>query len=219
MRLNKFIAQATGISRRTADAAVADGRVTVNGAAPSAGQDITDTDHVLLDGKPLQAATTRTVMLHKPVGYVVSRNGQGDQTVYDLLPADMHNLKPVGRLDKYSSGLLLLTNDGELANELTHPRHQKMKVYEIRLSQPLQPLHRQMIQDHGVQLDDGPSRFELARIADGDDYQWHITMREGRNRQIRRTFLALGYGVARLHRTHFGEYALGALAPGDHRDI
>jgi 23S rRNA pseudouridine2605 synthase len=219
MRLNRYIAQATGLSRRAADTAIAEGRVLVNGAVPSAGLSVSDDDTVELDNKTVRTAIMTTIILNKPVGYVVSRNGQGDQTVYDLLPPELHHLKPVGRLDKFSSGLLLLTNDGKLANELTHPRHRKSKVYEVRLSQPLQPLHRQMLQDHGVQLEDGPSRFELERIQEGDEYQWRITMREGRNRQIRRTFLALGYGVSRLHRTGFGEYTLRDIAAGKYRTV
>lgn len=212
MRINKFIAQATGISRRAADRLIEEGAVLVNGQLPSSGHDVGDNDTVTYDGKRLRLANTRTIMLNKPAGYVVSRDGQGDPTVYDLLPAELHNLKPVGRLDKYSSGLLLLTNDGDLANQLTHPRYSKAKVYEIKLGQPLQPLHRQMISDHGVQLDDGPSRFELERLHEGNDFEWRITMREGRNRQIRRTFLALGYGITSLHRTQFGEYSLGTLS-------
>jgi 23S rRNA pseudouridine2605 synthase len=219
MRVNKFLAQATGLSRRAADTAIADGLVTVNGRQPAAGDDISPTDRVQYGGKVLTLASTRTIMLHKPAGYVVSRHGQGSQTIYDLLPTQYHDLKPVGRLDKYSSGLLLLTNDGALAQELTHPSHQKIKTYEVKLSKDLAPLHRQMIQDYGVQLEDGPSSFELQRLTEGDDSQWQVVMREGRNRQIRRTFLALGYGVSRLHRTQFGEYRLDDLASGNIKEI
>jgi 23S rRNA pseudouridine2605 synthase len=153
-------------------------------------------------------------MLNKPVGYVCSRNGQGSKTVYDLLPPEYQQLKTVGRLDKDSSGLLLLTNDGQLAQELTHPSQQKRKVYEVTLDKPLQPLHRQMISDHGVSLEDGPSKLELERQHDGDDTKWIVTMHEGRNRQIRRTFAALGYEVIQLHRTKFGNYQLGTLQKG-----
>ncbi len=214
MRINKYIATSTGLSRRSADAALEQGRVMVNDAVPSAGQDITDDDTVTLDGSVITPTVkTTTIMLNKPAGYVCSRNGQGNRTIYDLLPAVLHPLKPVGRLDKDSSGLLLLTNDGQLAYDLTHPSRQKVKVYEVVLDKPLQPLHRQMISDHGVTLDDGPSKFELERI-EGES-NWRITMHEGRNRQIRRTFAALGYEVTALHRTHFGDYALGKLMPGE----
>src|SRR5690606_33633954 len=116
-------------------------------------------------------------------------------------------------------GLLLLTNDGNLANELTHPSRQKLKIYEIEISRPLQPLHRQMIADFGVNLEDGPSKLGLQRQEEGNDTKWIVTMSEGRNRQIRRTFAALGYEVIKLHRTHFGDYSLGDMSPGDYKVI
>ena len=218
MRINKYVALASGLSRRAADTAVLEGRIWVNGAPAHTGIEVTASDIVLLDGQPLHAPeTTQTILLNKPVGYVVSRDGQGSKTIYDLLPPALHQLKPVGRLDKDSSGLLLLTNDGQLAQQLTHPRYRKIKTYEIALSKPLQPLHRQMISDHGVQLEDGPSKLELERLQDGDDRVWRVRMHEGRNRQIRRTFSALGYTVERLHRTQFGSYDLGTLHSGSYQ--
>lgn len=220
MRLNKYIASSSFLSRRKADEAIAEGRVTVNGAAPQAGQDISDTDIVTLDNRRITPAVkTITIMLNKPPGVVVSREGQGSKTIYDLLPPEYQQLNPIGRLDKYSSGLLLLTNDGKLTQELTHPSREKTKVYEILLDKPLQPLHRQMISDHGLQLDDGPSKLQLERQKEGDDIAWVVTMHEGRNRQIRRTFEALGYRVTHLHRTHFGEYSLIGLKPGQIKEL
>ncbi len=216
MRLNKYIALATGMSRRAADEVIAQNRVQINGETTRQGRDITDNDIVSVDGEVVTPpATTTTIIFHKPVGYVCSRDGQGSKTIYDILPEQYHELKPVGRLDKDSSGLLLLTNDGQLAFELTHPSRQKQKTYEVTLNKPLEPLHRQMISDHGVMLDDGPSKFELTRLKDGDDSAWEIRMHEGRNRQIRRTFAALGYKVITLHRTHFGSYQLGRLGEGE----
>lgn len=220
MRLNKYIAASTELSRRAADEAIAAGRVSINGKIPSAGQQVEDDDTVTLDGQTIRPAeVTVTIMLNKPAGYVCSRNGQGSRTVYDLLPPEYQSLQTIGRLDKDSSGLLLLTSDGELAHQLTHPSFQKTKVYTVRLSAPLQPLHRQMISDYGVTLEDGPSRFELERVHEGDDAAWVVRMHEGRNRQIRRTFAALGYRVVRLHRTQFGNYALGTLKPGAHKVV
>jgi 23S rRNA pseudouridine2605 synthase len=214
MRINKYIAQATGMSRRAADTVIAEGRVLVNGTKPSSGLDISSDDTVLLDGKPLAIDQEKiTIMMNKPAGYVVSRNGQGSRTVYNLLPEDLQHLKPVGRLDKQSSGLLLLTNDGDLANELTHPSHQKRKLYEVTLNAPLQPLHRQIIADKGITLEDGLSKLGLERLHDSNDQEWLINMHEGRNRQIRRTFEAVGYQVSRLHRIEFGSYALGEIKP------
>lgn len=212
MRINQFVALCSNLSRRAADTALADGRILLNGDKPQPGVQVQANDVVTLDGVRLHQPTQlQTILLNKPVGYVVSKNGQGSKTIYDLLPAELHNLKPVGRLDKDSSGLLLLTNDGQLANELTHPSHQKIKIYEATLNKPLQPLHRQMISDHGITLEDGISKLQLNRLKDGDDKGWQITMHEGRNRQIRRTFASLGYTVTNLHRTHFGPYALNDI--------
>ena len=216
MRINKFVAQATGMSRRAADAAVSEGRVLLNGAIATTGATVAANDKVLLDGKPLTAAPVMTILFHKPVGYVVSRDGQGSATIYDVLPPALHSLKPVGRLDKDSSGLLLLTNNGDLANQLTHPRYVKQKEYHVTLDAPLQPLHHQMIADRGITLDDGLSKLGLERI-DDQGKRWIVRMSEGRNRQIRRTFAALGYTVTALHRTHFGIYQLGDIEPGEHQ--
>ncbi|HUB93811.1 MAG TPA: pseudouridine synthase [Verrucomicrobiae bacterium] len=216
MRLNKFLASGTGLSRRKADDAIIDGRVAINGRLAHQGMDVVEADIVTLDGKSVTPTTTEatTVMLNKPRGYVVSRVGQGSKTVYELLPAKYQQLIPVGRLDKDSSGLLLFTNDGQLAHKLTHPSHEKTKVYEITLDKPLQPLHRQMIHEHGLQLEDGLSRLQLERLSEDDDIHWTVRMHEGRNRQIRRTFAALGYNVQVLHRTRFGSFNLGELSPG-----
>lgn len=220
MRINRFVALATGMSRRAADSAIQDGRVFVEGKPAEAGAQVDESNSVTLDGKALKApAVLHTIVLNKPAGYVVSRDGQGSKTIYDLLPPEVSSLKPVGRLDKDSSGLLVLTNDGALANQLTHPSFYKIKIYEVVLDQPLQPLHRQMISDIGVSLEDGPSKLQLDRITDGDDTKWLVTMHEGRNRQIRRTFASLGYTVIGLHRTHFGDYRLDDLRPGNWRTI
>jgi 23S rRNA pseudouridine2605 synthase len=219
MRVNKFVALGSGLSRRGADAAIAEGRVRVNGLLSTAGQTIAEDDQVTLDDRPITPTVKTTIMFNKPVGYVCSRDGQGSRTIYDLLAPKYQHLNPVGRLDKDSSGLLLLTNDGELAQQLAHPSQQKQKMYEITLDKPLQPLHRQMIQDHGIQLEDGASQFQVERITDGDDTKWRITMYEGRNRQIRRTFQSLGYSVQVLHRTHFGPYSLNGVKPGLYKNL
>jgi len=220
MRINKFVALASGLSRRKADELIARGTITVNDQPAKPGEDISDSDTVKLGSRILSLPeTTTTIMLNKPVGYVVSRDGQGSKTIYELLPATYSDLKPVGRLDKDSSGLLLLTNDGSLAHNLTHPSKQKTKVYEITLDKPLQPLHHQMINDHGIQLEDGRSKLQLARQTEHNDTVWVVTMHEGRNRQIRRTFQALGYRVIKLNRTQFGSYQLGILQSGSFLDL
>jgi 23S rRNA pseudouridine2605 synthase len=213
MRINKFIASSTGMSRRAADTAIAEGKVLINGITPSSGHDVSESDRVTLDNRAVTPPIkTTTIIMNKPVGYVVSRNGQGSPTIYGLLPLQYHKLKPIGRLDKNSSGLLLLTNDGNLANDLTHPSKQKIKIYEVSLNLPLQPLHRQMISDHGIALEDGNSKLQLERRSEDNETDWTITMHEGRNHQIRRTFASLGYDVIKLHRTQFGPYKLNIPA-------
>jgi 23S rRNA pseudouridine2605 synthase len=220
MRINKYVASATGMGRRASDSAIAAGRIEVNGEVPSAGYDVRQGDTVTLVSRVITPAVkSLTILLNKPVGYVCSRAGQGSKTVYDLLPPELHHLKPIGRLDKDSSGLLLLSTDGALAQELTHPSHQKQKIYEITLDKPLQPLHRQMISDRGITLDDGVSKFQLERLEEESEHKWRVTMHEGRNRQIRRTFAALGYEVRLLHRISIGPFTLQDTVVGEYRNI
>ena len=215
-RVNKYIAHATGLSRREVDNAISAGRVTVNGEKVLMGAQVGTSDEVRLDGKPVGSAHTYTyLMLHKPVGYVCSRRRQGEYpTIYELLNEEQQKLKAVGRLDRDSSGLLLLTDDGDLAHRMTHPKFQKRKVYEVEIDHELEPLHQQMINDYGVTLEDGQSKLTLERMSDDNRTEWRVIMSEGRNRQIRRTFAALGYTVTKLHRTDFGPYALGNLKSG-----
>ena len=219
MRINKYLALSTGMSRRAADTAIAEGRVTVNGNTPSPGQAVQPKDRVLLDGTPVTPTIAHTtIMLNKPTGYVVSRNGQGSPTVYDLLPPRLHHLKPIGRLDKDSSGLLLLTDDGQLAQELTHPSRQKVKAYDVTLNKPLGFKEYTALQK-GVTLTDGISHLAVTFAQKHYDTQtlaatYKVRMSEGRKRQIRRTFVTLGYQVTQLHRTHFGDFSLGTLPAG-----
>ena len=203
-----------------ADRAIITGRASVNGVTAESGTNVAENDTVLLDGRPVSVVKqTVTIIFNKPIGYVVSRDGQGARTIYDILPPEYHLLKPIGRLDKDSSGLLLLTNNGDLANELTHPRYGKTKVYTVRLNKPLEPLHQQMISDYGVTLQDGPSKLSVVRDDDEGPMSYIVTMQEGRNRQIRRTFDSLGYDVKHLQRTQFGNYILDNLASGQTRIV
>jgi len=214
-RLNKHLALALGVSRREADDIIASGVVTIDGAPVQMGARVSEANVVAINGKPLNAAPSHEyIAFNKPVGYVCSRKAQGENpTIYDLLPKRMSTLKPVGRLDKDSSGLLLLTNDGDFAHTMTHPKFMKVKTYIVTLTSPLEPLHQQMIADYGVEIGDGASKLALERM-DDDRMEWTVTMSEGRNRQIRRTFAALGYEVATLHRTGFGAFVLGDLPAG-----
>lgn len=217
IRLNKYLALQLGISRREADDLISTGKVTINGNRAILGARINGSEIIAASGKPVGSATAlQYLLLNKPTGYVCSRKPQGDTpTIYSLLPKKYHNLKPVGRLDKDSSGLLLLTNDGDFAFRMTHPSFHKAKVYEVQLDKPLEPLHQQMISDYGVALPDGPSKFLVSRAEDKPG-TYEVHMSEGRNRQIRRTFATLGYTVTALHRISFGNYSLGDIKSGEH---
>lgn len=218
VRLNKYLALQLGISRREADILIDSGTVMVNQSPVILGARLDPNDTVTVAGKPIAAKQVEYLYIafNKPVGYVCSRRAQGDsETIYALLPHEYHPLKPVGRLDRDSSGLILLTNDGDFAFRMTHPKFAKTKVYQVRLDHDLEPLHQQMISDFGVQLEDGHSQLTLTRLSDTRRDEWQVTMSEGRNRQIRRTFAALGYTVKRLHRTQFGNYSLGDMKRGE----
>lgn len=219
-RLNKYLATNFGISRREADILIAEGKVLINGKPAEIGNRVNEGDKVTLRGKEVTRKNLIYIALNKPVGYVCSRKRQGETpTMYELLPPELQELKSVGRLDKNSSGIILLTNDGDFAYQMTHPKFVKTKLYEVELDRDLEPLHQQMIADFGVQLPDGKSQLGLTRLRDDSRRDWQVQMSEGRNRQIRRTFDALGYRVIRLHRTNFGPYALGDLKSGEYREI
>ena len=206
MRINKYVALATGISRRKADDIIAKGQIYLNSTKANPGSNVLQQDIVTLNNKKLILPIFTTILLNKPTGYVCSRNGQGSATIYDLLPKKYHNLKPIGRLDKNSSGLLLLTNNGVLHQKLTHPSYAKQKRYIVMLNKPLLPKDQSNIKK-GVMLEDGISKLQLKK----DAKTWVITMAEGRNRQIRRTFSTLNYKVTTLKRTNFGPYKLSEI--------
>ncbi|OJU87841.1 ribosomal large subunit pseudouridine synthase B [Candidatus Saccharibacteria bacterium 49-20] len=219
-RLNKYLAFHLGLSRREADDLISKGKVLIDNMPIALGARVEEGQTVTVSGKPVaQKENYSYIALNKPRGYVSSRKQQGENpTLYSLLPKEYHALKPVGRLDKDSSGLLLLTDDGDFAFQMTHPKFYKVKTYEVSLSTPLEPLHQQMISDFGIQLEDGPSKLSLER-KDESRKNWTVTMHEGRNRQIRRTFAALGYEVTILHRTSFGNYALNELESGAFQSV
>lgn len=210
-----------GSSRREADNLIQTGKVRINTIPADLGGRVYATDIVTVNGKPLVSnVSLHYIVFHKPVGYVCSRKDQGETpTIYAILPKEYHSYKPVGRLDKNSSGILLLTNDGDFAFKMTHPKFQKIKIYEIILDHELEPFHQQLISDHGIELEDGRSQLHLERISDTNRLHWRVTMHEGKNRQIRRTFGSLGYEVVSLHRTNFGPYNLQGLDTGAYKEI
>ena len=221
-RLNKFLALQLGISRRQADELIEKGRISINGKTAQLGERFKEGDEIKLGEKIISKTREekKYVIFNKPRGYVCSRKKQGEnETIYAILPKEFSVLKPVGRLDKDSSGILLLTNDGDFAFQMTHPKFRKVKEYLISLDTPLQPIHQQMIADFGINLPDGKSQLGLERLDDSRK-NWKVIMSEGRNRQIRRTFSAIGYKVEELHRTVFGSYILPKdLNFGDFRKV
>lgn len=219
-RLNKYLAFHLGVSRREADNLIAAGKVTIDAMPAPLGARVEDGQIIAVNEKVIDKKKDFTYLLmNKPAGYVSSRKQQGDHpTLYSLLPKEFQTLKTVGRLDKDSSGLLLLTDNGDFAYEMTHPKFYKVKKYIVELNKTLEPLHQQMISDFGVTLEDGPSKLSLARL-DAGRKSWEVTMHEGRNRQIRRTFAALGYDVTSLHRFSFGPYTLGDIEPGAYETV
>ena len=218
IRLNKFLAERLGVSRREADDLIAAGKILVNQKPAVLGARIDKNDKVCYNKKTIPFETDFLyIAMNKPTGCVCSRRAQGETpTLYELLPKKYSKLKTVGRLDKDSSGLILLTNDGDFAFEMTHPKFHKEKIYEVTLDRALEPLHQQMISDYGVMLEDGPSKFTVVRNSETSPSKdsYTVILSEGRNRQIRRTFAALGYRVQTLHRTQFGKYQLSGLASG-----
>lgn len=219
MRINAYLARATGISRRRADVLIAAGRVKIDGRVATVGSTITNAKSVIaLDNRKIDLPTSHTtIMLNKPKGYVVSRRGQGSKTIFALLPANLRQLKPIGRLDKDSSGLLLLTNDGQLIQTLSHPKNGKLKAYNVSLDRPLSDKDASTI-NAGVELEDGISHLKLLKISQKRN-RLDLIMSEGRNRQIRRTFAHLGYTVVTLHRYKFDSYKLNSLRSGEWRRL
>jgi len=223
VRLQKLLAQAGLGSRREAEQWIAAGRVTVNGQIADLGRTVDpDRDRVEVDGQPLPSPEKKIYLLiNKPAGYVTTwRDPQQRPTVRDLVKDIPARLFPVGRLDYNTEGLLLLTNDGALANQLAHPRHEVGKTYLVRVRGSLSPEDRHRL-EKGVALEDGltaPARVEHLRQS-GSHSWFEITIHEGRNRQVRRMCETLGYPVSRLKRVRLGFLDIGDLAPGQFRSL
>ena len=222
-RLQRALARAGQGSRRSSEELIAGGRVKVNGRVAVLGDKVDPTtDEVEVDGVRVNLdPNVRYYALHKPAGVVTTlRDPQGRPSVRDLLPADGPRVFPVGRLDRETEGLLLLTNDGELANRLTHPRYGVEKEYLAEVDGRPGPRHVAALR-RGVDLDDGPARPASVRIVDarGDRGQLRVVMTEGRKREVRRMLAAVGLPVVRLVRLRVGPVTLGALRPGSHREL
>ncbi len=221
MRVHRALAQAGVASRRAAEKLVADGRVTVNGEVATIGQVVRETDRIEVDGRQVQAEPIRTYMLNKPMGMVsTASDPEGRPTVIDPLPHDVR-LYPIGRLDIDTTGLLLITNDGDLAHRLMHPRSKVTKTYEALVRGQVSAASVRRLRD-GVELDDGmtyPAKVEaLDRQAAGGTWL-RIEITEGRNRQVRRMCEAIDHPVMRLMRTRYGGLGLGGLRRGEFRPL
>jgi pseudouridine synthase len=216
MRLNAWLARAGVASRRKADELIKAGRVTVNGAPGQLNTFVRGDDDVRLDGERLVAQRLAYVLLNKPVGVVTTAHDpQGRPTVVALVE-HAARVVPVGRLDVDTTGALLLTNDGELAHRLAHPRYEVDKVYEVETWKPTSDDQLGALRE-GVELDDGPTRPADVRRLDINRFE--LTIHEGRNRQVRRMVEAVGHRVKHLHRSRYGPLTLEGLEPGAWREL
>lgn len=217
MRLARFLAHGGVASRRRAEEIIAAGRVTVGGSTVTdPAFDVGPDDDVRVDGRPVLAEPREVWAVNKPAGVVsTAREPGGRPAVVELVDSSAR-LYPVGRLDADSTGLLLLTNDGELANRLTHPRYEVAKAYRAELRRPPSERDLRRLAD-GVELEDGPTApAEVRRLG---ERVVEIVLREGRNRQVRRMAEAVGNQVVSLRRVRFGPIALADLAEGEARPL
>jgi 23S rRNA pseudouridine2605 synthase len=216
VRLNAYLARAGVASRRGADELIKAGRVTVNGEPGQLNTFVESRDRVELDGNGLELQPLTYVLLHKPAGTVTTaRDPQGRVTVVDLVdhPA---RVVPVGRLDADTTGALLLTNDGELAHRLAHPRYEVEKVYEARVEgEPSEDALERLRQ--GIDLDDGPTApADARRLGPGTV---ELAIHEGRKHQVKRMLAAVGHPVLELHRSRYAGLTLEGLEPGAWREL
>jgi 23S rRNA pseudouridine2605 synthase len=223
--LLKLLTEAGIGSRRKMADAIRNGRVTVNGQVA---EDFrlpvnTKTDRVQLDNHPLVLAAEKPVclMLNKPQGILsTTEDERGGRTVLDILPEKFRRLRlyPVGRLDKDTTGLLLLTNDGDLTNRLTHPRYEHEKEYLIQIAAKLTQIEKQKL-ERGILLDDGMTSPARVKEVTVKPYNYSLTIHEGKKRQVRRMFARLGYRVLALKRVRTGNLTLGELKEGAVREL
>jgi 23S rRNA pseudouridine2605 synthase len=230
MRLQKFLSRAGVASRRAGEEMMREGRVRVNGeVVREMGVKVEPGDRVEVDGRAVSLDAPVWLLLHKPPGYVTTREDpEGRATVYDLVPERYQGLFHVGRLDRDSEGLLLLTNEGDVANRLLHPSREMDRVYQVDVvGVPTRPALNRLLT--GVELDDGLARAhrvqlvrqERATAGAGSEphARLRVTMREGRKREVRRIFDALGHPVRRLLRERLGPVRLGGLPAGEWREL
>lgn len=224
MRLNKYLAKAGVASRRAADILVEQGRISINGqTVTQLGIQVDEAkDQVAVDGKPARIPSGFVyLMLHKPVSYLVTcRDDFQRPIVLDLVAQYRNIVRPVGRLDYNSSGLLILANDGELAYRLTHPRYEIEKTYQVKCEGAISDNSLERLQK-GIELDDGktaPAKVEMLERT-SESTKLNITIHEGRKRQVRRMCQAVGHAVITLKRITFGNLKLENLKEGAFRHL
>lgn len=221
-RLNKFIASSGLCSRRKADELIEEGKVFVNGKkVTELGFTVEDKDKVVIGGKLVRPVKHEYYRFYKPAGYITTSDDEkGRKTIYDLLPENMYNLKPVGRLDKDSTGLLILTNDGDLINELTHPSVKVPKVYLVTVDSWMHP-HEFEKMAKGIEIEPGKIAYADVTVLEVDSK--HTTMQivlyQGMNRQIRKMIEYFGYEVKSLKRIQHATIQLDGLKRGEFKPI
>jgi 23S rRNA pseudouridine2605 synthase len=216
VRLNRFLALAGISSRRGAEEYIRHGRVTINGELiTDLARQVSPSDRVRVDGRVVQTKEFVYLLLNKPANYITTRSDEGSRkTIYTLLPANLPSLAHVGRLDKESEGLLLLTNDGDLAFQITHPKFKLEKEYLVTLDREFR-IEDALKTKKGVYLSEGRARFDA--IFKVNRQQVRVILTQGFKRQIRRVFAALDYKVRRLQRVRIGPLTDGGLRPGEVR--
>ena len=220
VRLNKAIADAGIASRRAADDLILSGRVTINRkVCKDLGTKVGIEDVVAVNGEPITRTKHLTyVLLNKPKDVITTSSDEmGRKTVFDIVKIHQR-LFTVGRLDRNTTGVLLITNDGELANRLMHPRYEIPRMYKAGLDRPLEPKHARLIAS-GVELDDGPTQPCMVTIDPKNQRAVYVELAEGRNREVRRLFEHFGYDVRRLDRKQYGILTTRGLARGEYRHL
>ncbi len=221
-RLNKFIASSGLCSRRKADELIAEGKVFVNGKkVTELGFSVEEKDKVVIDGKLIRPVKHEYYKFYKPAGYITTADDEkGRKTIYDLLPENMYSLKPVGRLDKDSTGLLILTNDGDLINQLTHPSAKVPKIYIVTVEAKMHKADFEKMAK-GIEIEPGKIAYADISVLESDNR--HTTMQivlfQGMNRQIRKMIEYLGYEVKSLKRIQHATIQLEGLKRGEFKPI
>lgn len=222
IRLNKFLSNAGICSRREADVLIQTGVITINGSiVTELGYKIKPGDVVQYDGETINAETKRYVLLNKPKGFITTMDDPfGRRTVMTLIKkACRERIYPVGRLDRDTTGLLLFTNDGDLAKKLTHPKHRANKIYQVELNKPVKREDLEKLLA-GVDLEDGRTRFDAAEyIKEGNPRDIGVELHSGKNRIVRRMFESLGYDVVKLDRVQFAGLTKKDLPRGTFRHL